>query len=673
MTVEAPEEIVVSLPDGSSRSLPFGSTAGDLAAAIGPRLAKAALAAELDGEPVDLSTPLADGATVRILTATSDEGRHVLRHSTAHVLAQAVTTLWPGARYAIGPAIADGFYYDFELPGGAHFSEDDLGRIEAAMRTIIAEAQPFVREEHSFAEGLALFADQPYKREIIEGVAVGRADAELAGELAPAGATGAAAVSAYRNTDAFVDLCRGPHVPTTGYLGHFKLLRVAGAYWRGDEKRTQLQRIYGTAFESGEALASHLHRLEEAERRDHRRLGAELDLFSFPEEIGSGLAVFHPKGGLVRRVMEDYSRRRHDEAGYGFVNTPHITKADLFETSGHLDWFAEGMFPPMELDGDQRYYLKPMNCPFHILVFRSRQRSYRELPLRMFEFGTVYRYEKSGVVHGLTRVRGMTQDDAHIFCTREQMAGELASLLHFVLELLRDFGLEDFYLELSTRPEGKAVGTDDEWEEATEALRDVAGGIGIDLVLDEGGGAFYGPKISVQARDAIGRTWQMSTIQLDFQLPQRFDLHYVGADNGRHRPVMIHRALFGSVERFFAVLLEHYAGAFPTWLAPVQARVLSVRDLHDGYARDVAAALAAAGFRAEVDEANEPIGARVRRAKLEKVPYVLVVGDEDVMNGTVGLNLRNADDPERGVGLDDLVSRIAADVEQLGRGAGAGA
>jgi threonyl-tRNA synthetase len=422
-----------------------------------------------------------------------------------------------------------------------------------------------------------------------------------------------------------------------------------------------LQRIYGTAWESKAALEEHLHHLEEAERRDHRKLGAELDLFSFPEEIGSGLAVFHPKGGTVRRIMEDYSRQRHEQAGYEFVNTPHITKADLFHTSGHLEWFADGMYPPMELDGGD-YYLKPMNCPFHILIFRSRGRSYRELPLRLFEFGSVYRYEKSGVVHGLTRVRGMTQDDAHIFCTRDQMQDELASLLTFVLDVLRDYGLTDFYLELSTKPEGKAVGTDDEWDEATEALRAVAEGMGLDMVLDAGGGAFYGPKISVQVRDAIGRTWQLSTIQVDFQLPQRFELHYTGTDNARHKPIMIHRALFGSIERFFGILVEHYAGAFPTWLAPVQVRVLGVRDDHDPYAFRVTDRLRSAGFRADHVDAGEPLGARIRKAKLEKLPYVLVVGDDDVEAGTVGVNARGRD-VERGVHVDDFVERLRGDVE----------
>ena len=480
-------------------------------------------------------------------------------------------------------------------------------------------------------------------------------------------------MSVYRNEAdgrvEFVDLCRGPHVPSTKRLGAFKLTKVAGAYWRGNEKGPMLQRIYGTAWESKEALAEHLHRLEEAEARDHRKLGVELDLFSFPPEIGSGLAVFHPKGALVRRIMEEYSRQRHEASGYEFVNTPHITKAELFETSGHLDWFAEGMFPPMHLDEGSgegtTYYLKPMNCPFHVLIYKHRTRSYRELPLRLFEFGSVYRYEKSGVVHGLTRVRGMTQDDAHIFCTKEQMAAELASLLDFVLDLLRDFGLDDFYLELSTKPPGKAVGTDEEWEEATETLRLAAQGKGLDLVMDEGGGAFYGPKISVQTRDAIGRTWQMSTIQLDFQTPQRFDIHYVGADNERHRPIMIHRALFGSIERFFGVLVEHYAGAFPAWLAPVQVTVLPVADRHDAYGAQVVADLRAAGFRAELlDGAAGALNARIRRAKTEKVPHVLVVGDTDVEHGTVGVNTRGSDHAERDVPLGEFRARLATEVAE---------
>jgi threonyl-tRNA synthetase len=651
--------VTVRLPDGSTKEFDAGTTAIQFAESIGPRLARAAVAATFDGAEVDLDTPLRDGAQVSILTAESDGGRAVLRHSTAHVLAQAVLRLWPGAHYAIGPVIEDGFYYDFELPGGAHFSDEDLERIEATMREIMAEDQPFVRHEHTIGEGLALFADQPFKREIIEAVGAGHDEVD-----APAEGGEATQVSTYWNSPAFTDLCRGPHVPSTSRLGHFALMRVAGAYWRGDEKRQQLQRIYGTAWESDKALADHLHRLAEAERRDHRKLGAELDLFSFPEEIGSGLPVFHPKGGTIRRLMEDYSYQRHKAAGYEFVTTPHITKAELFETSGHLDWFAEGMFPPMELDGGQQYYLKPMNCPFHVLIYQSSQRSYRELPLRLFEFGTVYRYEKSGVVHGLTRVRGMTQDDAHIFCTREQMAGELHTTLSFVLSLLRDYGLEDFFLELSTRPEGKAVGTPEEWEEATETLRTAALAMDLDLVLDEGGGAFYGPKISVQARDAIGRTHQMSTIQLDFQTPQRFGAEYIGADNARHQPIMIHRALFGTVERFFAILLEHYAGALPTWMSPEQVRVLGVRDDHDGYAHKVADRLRAVGARVVVDPASEPLGARIRRAKLLKTPYILVVGDEDVTTGTVGVNRRGSDRPDRGVELTDFTEMLEAEIAE---------
>jgi threonyl-tRNA synthetase len=653
------DAVNVKLPDGSQREYPRGVTAAEIAASIGKRLAKDALAAKVDGEWVDLDRPIEHDAAVTIVTPASPDGREVLRHSTAHVMAQAVTDLFPGARYAIGPAIEDGFYYDFELPDGRHFTEDDLGRIEARMREIVAADEPFVREEVSRDEGLRLFADQPYKVEIIE-----RVDPEVASEVGEG-----SVISVYRNPrngdGAFVDLCRGPHVPSTKRLGAFKLMRVAGAYWRGDEKRPMLQRIYGTAWESQAALDAHLHQLEEAERRDHRKLGVELDLFSFPGEIGSGLAVFHPKGGTVRRLMEDYSRERHVQAGYEFVTSPHIAKEDLFHTSGHLEWFADGMFPPMELDEGTRYYLKPMNCPFHILIYQSQLRSYRDLPLRLFEFGSVYRYERSGVVHGLTRVRGMTQDDAHIFCTKEQLPAELESTLRFVLDVLSDFGLTDFYLELSTKPEGKAIGSDEDWEEGTEILRRAAAAMDLEVVLDEGGGAFYGPKISVQTRDAIGRTWQMSTIQADFQEPQRFDLSYVGADNERHRPIMIHRALFGSIERFFAILVEHYEGAFPLWLAPVQASVLPVADRHNAYAFRLADRLRGEGFRAElVDASTDSLGSRIRRAKLQKVPYVLVVGDEDADAGTVGVNRRGSEEPERGVPVDDLFERLATEVAE---------
>ena len=653
-------DIEVRLPDGSARSLPDGSSALDLAASIGRRLAKDALAAQVNGHLSDLSAPLPNGASVAIVTPASDLGREVIRHSSAHVLAQAVTRLWPGAHYAIGPAITDGFYYDFELPGGDHFSDDDLERIEAEMRAIIAEDQPFTRSEYSIADGMALFQDQPFKLEIIKAVETAPTEEDL-GEL-----SSSSSVSTYSNSPAFTDLCRGPHVPSTARLGHFKLTRVAGAYWRGDEKNAQLQRIYGTAWESEAALAAHLELLAQAELRDHRKLGQELDLFSFPSEIGSGLAVFHPKGGTMRRVMEEYSRKRHEASGYDFVYSPHITKADLFEISGHLEWFAESMYPPMELDGGTKYYLKPMNCPFHTLIFKSSQRSYRELPLRYFEFGSVYRYEKSGAVHGLTRVRGMTMDDAHIFCTKDQMAGELTRTLQFVLDLLRDFGLDDFYLELSTRPPGKAVGSDEEWDEAEATLESVAVAAGLELVMDPGGGAFYGPKISVQARDAIGRTHQMSTVQLDFQTPQRFDATYVSADNTRTLPIMIHRALFGSVERFMAILLEHYAGNMPTWLCPEQVRVLGVRNDHDVYAAYVAETLTLEGIRVSVDEASEPLGARIRRAKLEKIPYVLVVGDDDVDKGTLGVNARGSNDPERGVSVAQFRARVLEEIATHG-------
>jgi threonyl-tRNA synthetase len=644
--------ITVRLPDGSERSVPEGSTAGDLAAAIGSRLAKAAVIAEIDGVERDLTAPLDEGQTVAIVTDSTERGLYTIRHSTAHVLAQAVLDLFEGATFGIGPPVQDGFYYDFQLADGGTFTPDDLERIDARMREIIAEKQPFVRDDIPNERARELFKDHPYKLEIIDGEADD-----------PTSVTEPGFSRTYENPPRFIDLCRGPHVPHTGkHLGHFKLMRVAGAYWRGDEHRPMLQRIYGTAWASKADLEAHLTRLEEAEKRDHRRLGRELDLFSFPEEIGSGLAVFHPKGGLVRRLMEDYSRDQHEAGGYEFVYSPHITKAGLFETSGHLEWFAEGMYPPMELDEGQAYYLKPMNCPFHCLIYRSQQRSYRELPLRLFEFGTVYRYEKSGVVHGLTRARGFAQDDAHIFTTREQMAEELASILQFVLDLLRGYGLDDFYLELSTKPEGKAAGSDEQWDEAIEVLRRVGEAAGFDLVLDPGGGAFYGPKISVQARDAIGRTWQMSTVQLDFNTPVRFGLEYVGADNARHTPVMIHRALFGSVERFFAVLLEHYAGAFPAWLAPVQARVLPVRDDHHAYAARVADRLRGEGLRADVEDASDKLGARIRKAKLEKVPYVLVVGDDDVDAGTVGVNARGAEQPERGVAVDAFVDRLRAEV-----------
>jgi threonyl-tRNA synthetase len=649
------DQITITLPDGSTRTLPSGSTGADLAASIGPKLAKAAVAVAVDGAERDLTTALPDGATVSIVTADTEAGRHVLRHSTAHVLAQAVTDLWPGAKYAIGPPIENGFYYDFELPDGGSFTDEDLARIEAQMREIVAADQPFVREEHSIDEGLELFADQPYKLEIIKAVDTTSAEEGAAGGV----------VSAYRNRGDWVDLCRGPHVPRTSRLGAFKLQRVSAAYWRGDEHNQQLQRIYGTAWESEKALNAYLKLLEEAEKRDHRRLGAELDLFSLPSELGGGLVVWHPKGARVRRLIEDFSREQHDAGGYELAFTPHLARSVLWEISGHLDWYAEGMYPPMEMEG-ATYYPKPMNCPFHILIYKARQHSYRELPVRIFELGTVYRYERSGVMHGLFRVRGFTQDDSHIFCTQEQVPAELTSLLRFVLRMLRTFGFTEFEANLSTRPPGKSIGEDSEWETATDALRAALEETGLEYGIDDGGGAFYGPKIDVHVRDAIGRKWQLSTIQVDFQMPQRFDMHYVGADNAHHRPVMIHRALFGSIERFFGILVEHYAGAFPAWLAPVQVRVLPVSDEHDGYASSVVDRLRAEGFRVDTVLADESLGARIRRAKLEKLPYVLVVGSDDVAAGTVGVNGRGSDRPERDVPVDAFAARLRAEVASKG-------
>jgi threonyl-tRNA synthetase len=566
-----------------------------------------------------------------------------------------VVQLFPGAQFSIGPAIEDGFYYDFELPGGRTFSEDDLAAIESRMREIMKADQPFLRSEMPATDALALFAAQRYKCEIIERVTSGAADGDDSGEVGDGGT-----ISVYRNTDEFVDLCRGPHVPSTGRLGHFALQKVAGAYWRGNEKGPMLQRIYGTAWESDAALKEHLHRLEEAAKRDHRRLANELDLLSFPSELGGGLAVWHPKGAIARKLMEDYSRQRHQDGGYQFVYTPHLADANLFHTSGHLDFYADGMYPPMEMDNGT-YYMKPMNCPMHCLVFDSRQRSYRELPLRLFELGNVYRYERAGTLHGLMRIRGFTQDDSHIFCTEEQLAEEIASLLDFVMSVLRRFGFEDFTANLSTKDPQKYVGTDDMWSKATDALAAALRRFGLDYGIKEGDAAFYGPKIDIDVRDAIGRKWQLSTIQLDFNQPERFKLEYVASDGTRKRPVMLHRALFGSVERFFGVLLEHYAGAFPTWMSPVQVKVLPVAQAHADYAAQVVAGLRKAGFRAETVDSDEQLGKRIRNAKVDKVPYVLVVGDDDVAAGTVGVNPRGGD-VERGVSLDAFLARISADV-----------
>jgi threonyl-tRNA synthetase len=654
--------ITISLPDGSSRELPEGSTALDLAASIGSGLRKAAVAASIDGVESDLTVPLVDGNVVALITNDTDAGRHVLRHSTAHVLAQAVTQLYPGTKFTIGPAIENGFYYDFDLPGGKTFTNDDLEVIEKQMKEIVKQNQPFTRSEHSMVEAKELFAEQPYKVEIIERVESADADAEDAGEV-----SGSGMISAYRNTDEFVDMCVGPHVPSTGKLAFFKLQRVSGSYWRGNEKGPQLQRVYGTAWESKQALAGHLHQLEEALKRDHRKLAVEQDLLSFPSKLGGGLAVWHPKGATIRKLMEDYSRQRHEDGGYEFVYTPHLANANLFETSGHLDFYADGMYPPMEMDNGT-YYPKPMNCPMHCLIFDSRQRSYRELPLRLFELGTVYRYERAGTLHGLMRIRGFTQDDSHIYCTQEQLADEVARLLDFVLSVLRAFGFDEFTFNLSTRDPEKSVGTDEIWETATIALRDALDSHGLEYAIKEGDAAFYGPKIDIDVRDAIGRSWQLSTIQADFQLPERFNLEYVGADNSRHRPIMLHRALMGSIERFFGVLVEHYAGAFPTWLAPVQVRVLPVATPHEGYAREVVDRLRSAGARVDMVAADDGLGKRIRNGKVEKLPYVLVVGDDDVAERTVGVNVRTdmqiegAPDVERDVALDDFVARFEGEV-----------
>jgi threonyl-tRNA synthetase len=648
-----------------------GSTAGDVLKAAG---VKDTAVARVAGQLRDLAHVVAEGDDVEAVPYGSADGRAVLRHSAAHVLAQAVQDLFPGTLLGIGPPVKDGFYYDF-LPERP-FTPDDLTAIEKRMSDIVRQRQRFSRRVVTDDAARDELAAERFKLELI-GLKGGASDDDGSSVE-----VGGAELTIYDNLvgDEVVwkDLCRGPHLPTTRDIPAFRLMRTAAAYWRGSEKNPMLQRIYGTAWESKDALKAHLTMLEEAEKRDHRRLGTELDLFSFPDEIGSGLAVFHPRGGVVRRVMEDYSRQRHEQAGYEFVSSPHITKGRLFEVSGHLDWYAEGMYPPMQLDAElgpdgevrkpgQDYYLKPMNCPMHNLIFAARGRSYRELPLRMFEFGTVYRYEKSGVVHGLTRARGFTQDDAHIYCTREQMRDELATLLQFVLDLLRDYGLEDFYLELSTKDPEKYVGDDATWEEATRTLEEVAAESGLELVPDPGGAAFYGPKISVQARDAIGRTWQMSTIQLDFNLPERFELEYQAADGTRQRPVMIHRALFGSVERFFAVLLEHYAGAFPAWLAPVQVVGIPVHSDYDGYLLEVAARLRAEGIRVDVDTSDDRMQKKIRTAQKSKVPFMLIAGEDDVAKGAVSFRHRDGTQ-DNGVPLEEAVARL---VEAVRPGAAA--
>jgi threonyl-tRNA synthetase len=629
---------------------------------------KSIVVARVNGELRDLWSDLKEGDVVEGVSISSSDGLAVLRHSTAHVMAQAVQQIFPQTRLGIGPPIRDGFYYDFEPE--RPFTPEDLEKIESAMRKIVKDGQRFKRRVTTESDALKELAHEPYKCELI-GIKSG-GNEETSVEV------GGTELTIYDNLGrdgepVWSDLCRGPHLPSTKIIPAFKLMRSAGAYWRGSEKNPMLQRIYGTAWPSQDDLNAYLELLAEAEKRDHRKLGQELDLFSFPEEIGSGLAVFHPKGGIVRRAMEDYSRKRHEDEGYEFVYSPHITKAALFETSGHLEWYSEGMYPPMILDEEhhadgtikragQQYYMKPMNCPFHNLIYRSRGRSYRELPLRLFEFGTVYRYEKSGVLHGITRARGFTQDDAHIYCTKDQMAGELDSLLTFVLNLLRDYGLEDFYLELSTRNPEKSVGSDEDWEAATEALRKAALAQNLELVNDEGGAAFYGPKISVQAKDAIGRTWQMSTIQVDFQLPQRFELEYAASDGTRARPVMIHRALFGSIERFFGVLTEHYSGAFPPWLAPVQVMAIPVADAFTDYLGDVVKALKDAGIRAELDASDDRMQKKVRNAQMQKIPYMLIAGEEDQNAGAVSFRYRNGEQ-KNGVPLADAIAEITAAVQ----------
>jgi threonyl-tRNA synthetase len=624
---------------------------------------KEVVVCRVNGALKDLWTELSEGDVVESVLISSPDGLAVLRHSTAHVMAQAVQEVYANTRLGIGPPIKDGFYYDFDPVNT--FNPDDLVKIESAMRKIVKEGQRFSRRVTTEADALNELAHEPYKCELIgiKGPAGEEASVEVGGsELTIYDNLG-------RDGDpVWSDLCRGPHLPSTKHIPAFKLMRTAAAYWRGSEKNPMLQRIYGTAWPSQDELNAYLELLAEAEKRDHRRLGTELDLFSFPEEIGSGLAVFHPKGGIVRRAMEDYSRIRHEEENYEFVYSPHLTKAALFETSGHLQWYADGMYPPMILDEElnpdgtvkkagQQYYMKPMNCPFHNLIYKSRGRSYRELPLRLFEFGTVYRYEKSGVLHGITRARGFTQDDAHIYCTKEQMVGELDSLLTFVLNLLRDYGLNEFYLELSTKNEEKFVGEDADWAEATDALRKAATAQNLELVLDEGGAAFYGPKISVQAKDAIGRTWQMSTIQVDFQLPQRFELEYSATDGTRQRPVMIHRALFGSIERFFGVLTEHYSGAFPPWLAPVQAIGIPVADTFSDYLGEVIKAMRKAGIRAELDASDDRMQKKVRNAQIQKIPFMVIAGEEDQKAGAVSFRYRNGEQ-KNGIPIADAIAEI---------------
>lgn len=655
------DQITVKGPEGQEVQLLAGATVGDAVRALGWDGADV-LSARVDDEPRDLDATVSDGARVDPIPAGSEEGRAILRHSAAHIMAQAVTDLWPDAKFAIGPPIAEGFYYDFDVD--EPFTPDDLERVEARMREIVSEDQPFRRRELSREEALELFADQPYKRELIESVE-------------PSEGAGGEAVSVYDNVrpdgSVWPDLCRGPHLPTTRWLPAFTLQRVAGAHWRGDEHGPMLQRIYGTAWESQEALDAHLHRLEEARKRDHRVLGRDLDLISFPEELGAGLAVWHPKGAVVRTEMEEYARTEHRRRGYEPVYSPHLGRSNLWQTSGHLDFYADSMYPPMEMDGGAHYYPKPMNCPFHVLIFGSRTRSYRELPLRLFELGTVYRHERSGVVHGLLRARGFTQDDSHLFCTPDQLVDEIAGIVDFTLALYRDFGFTEgpSRVALATRPEkAKTVGSDEGWEHAETSLHRALDASGLDWVVEEGEGAFYGPKVDFQITDAIGRAWQLTTIQVDFNLPERFELSYTGADGLGHRPIMIHRALYGSLDRFFGILLEHYAGALPTWLAPVQAVVVPIADRHHDYGARVLSELAGRGLRVELDDSDDKMGAKIRTHQMRKVPYQLIVGDAEAEAGTVAVRPR-ADEQRKDVPLEAFASELAEEVAARGRGSAA--
>jgi len=663
----SPSEIEISV-DGVSKKVEAGLKVTQVLEQIYPERMKpgvdAIIVCKINGELKDLWSDISQSDVIESIAISTDDGLNVLRHSTAHVLAQAVQDVFPETKLGIGPPIKDGFYYDFDPK--SPFTPDDLIKLESAMKKIVKDGQRFKRRVVTDSEALSELSGEPYKCELIKlkssdaadgaGVEVGQGELTIYDNLGRDG------------KPLWSDLCRGPHLPSTKYIATYKLMRSAGAYWRGSEKNPMLQRIYGTAWPSQESLDGYLHLLAEAEKRDHRKLGAELDLFSFPEEIGSGLAIFHPKGGAIRMAMEDYSRKRHEEEGYQFVYSPHLTKAALFEKSGHLQWYADGMYPPMIMDEEhhsdgtikragQQYYMKPMNCPFHNLIYQSSAKSYRDLPLRLFEFGTVYRYEKSGVVHGITRARGFTQDDAHIYCSKEQMVDELDSLLTFVLNLLRDYGLTDFYLELSTRNPEKSIGQESDWQDATAALASAAAKQNLELVQDPGGAAFYGPKISVQAKDAIGRTWQMSTIQVDFQLPERFDLAYTASDGSRARPVMIHRALFGSIERFFGVLTEHYAGAFPPWLAPIQVRAIPVAEAFNSYLEKIVSDMKKLGIRAEIDASDDRMQKKIRNAQNEKIPFMMIAGEEDANSGAVSFRYRNGEQ-KNGIALSDAIAEI---------------